>query len=1410
MKATALHKLMRSTASGLVLAATLLAPHAVRAEFVNLATKPLANSAATDVRPNLMFILDDSGSMNWDYMPDIVTDVRNCKGGGTGTSSYCCRNAGGSTFPVGDKDLNSTCLPSSMVSNLRGMPPFYSADFNKVYYDPTVTYSPPFDYDATERTSYSGTSSVPLDGYGVQTSSTLNLLSNYPDVEWCTDSSYTDCLRDGDYLLPGVVNSKSYTTMRATTASGTHTFAVGTVDAPTTETRTAGPFYYVMVPGEYCTDNDLTNCVATTGPSATHPVPAKLRWCRNSDRTDCRATQSSTYNYPRYPTIVTSGGAAEVGGTASFTVSGVGDSNRSGTGGACDFATNVVTVTSITVGGVSLVNSFRFCTTTNNAGTRNSQLAAALASRISLNGFSATASGATVTVRAPTLAYNGQSLAYGISGVSFTGANFAGGSPATPPVFVPGSFTRIDIVSGVTYGSIVVDGTTVVDRSRRTDCAAAPNCTYEEELRNFANWFAWYRTRMQAMKTSVSRAFVTLDSTYRVGFRSLNNNGSVNLKIDNFEAGSLQHKDKWYQSLFKAKPNGGTPLRKALADVGRIYAGKLDSGNDPVQYSCQQNFALLTSDGYWNSSAGTNIGGGAIGNQDGSGTPRPYYEGPTASSDSLADVAKYYYETDLRTLELSNCSRSGSDEDLCKNNVFTSGDDNNSKQHMTTFTLGLGVDGELRYRSDYKTATTGDYWNILNGLGTPQANWPIPTSGTPRAVDDMWHAAVSGRGTYFSAGKPTELARGLRSALSEMQVRVGAGAAAATSTLSPVAGDNFAYVASYTTVKWTGNLEAREIDLDTGAVGLSPLYCVENVPAFEGIPPCSGTMATKVGATADTRTIFTSGSSGLVSFTYDNLTAAQQSYFNASTLSQWGDLSEAQQAQATGANLVNYLRGQYGFEMRTENAVDNQVFRRRDAVLGDLVESTPNYVGRPKFSYTDPGYEAFKTANASRGATIYVGANDGMLHAFNATDLTERWAFVPSMVIPHMALLADQNYGSLHRYYVNGAPVVSDICTAHCANAATAVWKTVLIGGLNGGGRGYYALDVTNPDSPALLWEFTVEDEEDGGRDLGYSFGNPVVTKLEDGQWVVAVTSGYNNVDGPNAGEGFLYVLDAWTGGLVRKIGTGVGSSTNPSGLSRIAVWVDDLSRNNTAGYAYGGDLLGNVWRFDLNSSEETGINPLKFATLFSDTAATEPQPITTRPELGRLNGKRIIFVGTGKYLELSDLLNDQVQSLYAIKDQDETTTLVNPRTSLVKQSLTETVEATRVGTSNPVPSSARGWYVDLPDDGERQNVASELVSGVLIVPTTVPSATACEPGGYSWLNFLDYKTGGPVPTWSRVSTRFSAPIVGINIVYIDGKPRVSVVKADNPTPEIVDTEEFPGGGAAFQSKRAVWREVIQ
>ena len=363
-----------------------------------------------------------------------------------------------------------------------------------------------------------------------------------------------------------------------------------------------------------------------------------------------------------------------------------------------------------------------------------------------------------------------------------------------------------------------------------------------------------------------------------------------------------------------------------------------------------------------------------------------------------------------------------------------------------------------------------------------------------------------------------------------------------------------------------------------------------------------------------------------------------------------------------------------------------------------------------------------------------------------------------------------------------------------------------------------------------MLWEFTPADDPD----LGYTYGAPVITRKADGTWVVLVTSGYYNgtVSGNPAinnspaggGIGYLYVLDARTGTVLSKISTGVGSAASPSGLAKIAAWNDEPI-GNKAGPVYGGDLLGNVWRFDINAG-----TVLKFATLFSDgttpnTAGASPQPITTTPVLGSILGKRVVFIGTGKYLETSDLSTSQKQTQYAIKDDNATTTLVNPRTTLVQQFLINNPDgtATRLSSGTAAAgaatdiktvdfSSGRGWFVDFPDTGERVNIDSKLVLGTLLVPTVVPSNTVCSPGGFGWLNFFDYKTGGsisPLPGIPLASDKYDATIVGINVLYIQGQPIVEVVTSTNPTPKKDPNVEFKAAAAGFSGKRAIWRELI-
>jgi len=194
---------------------------------------------------------------------------------------------------------------------------------------------------------------------------------------------------------------------------------------------------------------------------------------------------------------------------------------------------------------------------------------------------------------------------------------------------------------------------------------------------------------------------------------------------------------------------------------------------------------------------------------------------------------------------------------------------------------------------------------------------------------------------------------------------------------------------------------------------------------------------------------------------------------------------------------------------------------------------------------------------------------------------------------------------------------------------------------LGKGGRGYYALDITNPATPKLSWTFSADDDPD----LGYSYGQALITKL-NGTWVALIPSGYNNIPengkyGKATGKGYLFVLDAATGVVMKKIPTGVGSVTTPSGLGSINYRVYDLYSNNSTQTAYGGDLEGNLWRFDLENGTATAIISLGSS-----------QPITATPRIVEISGKTVLLFGTGRYLGQSDLADTKQQALYAVKDE--------------------------------------------------------------------------------------------------------------------------------------------------------------
>jgi type IV pilus assembly protein PilY1 len=1621
------------------------------AQSVELATSPMTTSTTTTVRPNLMFVLDDSGSMDWDYMPDTALQFSRKYGFNTSQCNGVYYNPNITYLPP----VNSAGLPLNAVATT----------FNAAYNDGFDTAAGSTNLN-TEFTggSGSGNSGInltpgPAFYYTYKGAQNTPALQDYGNT---SSTFYTECNSDiGDTPGSGVFTKFRLAAIPTTTITitGQNGGAGATVKVTDAGTKNNKAKVTSIKVGTTEIMKAATGTTNTTSTLADY-IAAQINACTVTASGACGANGYSATVSGSTVTIV--GPASAAGVTPSVSI------NPGAVTRTAFPPSQSTDVTSITVGGTELISAPP--ATGNNA----NALALSIKNKITLGGYSATVSNNVVTITGPSTASNSTPIitkgGTGSPLLNLATEAFPESTPAKLQNFAnwysyySNRMLMMKTGAGLAFNNVsdkfrvgfltmnnntanlatptngIVESNTFDDNQRKAwfNALYAANPSQSTPLREVLSKVGQYYahkfgnvTTYKATITVGGSGNTSVESVTVNGFELLDDSTPLSTSTSTL-AKSIANKINAQQdtqfaasalnnvvtivgpaSASGAAPvitnDGGGMTFARTTFSGTTVSNKLNgiTPADPIQYSCQQNFTILSTDGYWNGPSTYDLSSNNVGQVDGP-APRPFNDGAQAGdtvtitytrnnytqvttgctkqkriqtqpqtgsctidvigtptgkescnpgnwtdtgaptfgscqnspttptpnpsnkvagsrvltpgffggpSDTLADVALYYYQTDLRTPALGNCTGAlGGSTDVCENNVFVSGTDNNLQQHMTTFTLGLGARGKMVYSNSYLTDKTGDFVAVKLGstagsgvcswqtAGTV-CNWPIPLSGQPTTIDDLWHAAVNGRGAFFSATDPVTLSDGLANALVSIKSKVGAAAAAATSTLNPVAGNNQAFVASYTTQSWTGNLEARGINTDNGSVNENANWCVENVVAQSCPAPgtiiseiagdttayycktpnsvvcpggtleatdckvpvataCTGTMNAKVADLSDSRVIKTADPKGTTLIEFDkNYAAANPAYFSESLLkgtpsapglSQWPtnyvtDIEKAFRDFGYGENLINYLRGQRGHEFsRSGVALTDQFYRARLSVLGDALESQPAFIGAPNFSYPYPGYAEFLAANVGRAGTVYMGTNDGMMHAFASVDGVERWAYVPSMVIPNMWKLADKQYADRHTNYVNGSPVTTDICTANCANAYNAatpstnpVWKTILVAGLNGGGRGYFALDISNPSSPALMWEFStssgigvVKDD-----DLGYTFGQPVVTRKTDGTWVVLVSSGYDNgtnsptkVSGSfvanspaGSGGGFLYVLNAATGAIMSKIATGAGTAAAPSGLAKISGFNTEPS-GNRANYVYGGDLLGNVWRFDINSSTTAAIgtgSALKLATLFSDTGGASPQPIMTTPQLGSILGKRVVFIGTGKYLEVSDLTTTQKQTQYAIKDDDATTTLINPRNTLVQQFLINNPNgtATRLSATSAVAKSTgvnpvdfgtgRGWFVDLPDSRERVNIDAKLVLGTLLVPSIVPSATECSPGGTGWLNFFDYRTGGSVTTSGIASGKYDSPIVGTNVLFIDGSPVVEVVTSTEPTPKKDPTVDFKATAGGFSGKRMLWRELI-
>jgi len=843
------------------------------------------------------------------------------------------------------------------------------------------------------------------------------------------------------------------------------------------------------------------------------------------------------------------------------------------------------------------------------------------------------------------------------------------------------TYTTTNSCSGSTSGNDWINCTSATPTGRSVSA----------ELANFATWYSYHRTRIKTAKAGAAEAFGGLGNKVRVGFRTIwdRNNLDIPVKdgndgrfIDSVSPATSSRSD-WFNSLFKSYASGSTPLQKALDGAGQYFkradsAGPYgpESGSD--QLSCRQNFTILTTDGYWNTSV---ISSGNVDGSSGSTITGPksqsYTYSPAAPfqdsySNTLADVAMKYWMTDLRTENYMGNASSPNN-----NNVPTSDADPAFWQHMVTFTLAIGLKTTKGWGSVAEATTAlqgGDSW--------PDPDTSNAGNDNAKRLDDLLHAAVNGHGEFTPATSPELFAQGLNKALATITQRTSSFSNVTANSTSLNTGAQI-FSASYVSGVWTGALKAQAVSR-TGVGALSwtasiPAVSVRKVFTANGTPGAAGTS----GATFPTSAQITA---------LDNSGVGPANY------------------EATGAQNAAYIKGDASLEER--NGVSN-LRNRPTTVLGDIVNSSPAYV--PGGAYGD----------GTAAGTVYVGANDGMLHAFDAANGQELFAYVPNILdFSKLKQLSRGDYD--HKFFVDGPVVVSP--------RSLTPGQNILVGTLGRGGKGLYALDVSNPTSFGPS-SFKWERKDTPGNNMGYVVGAPVIAQVRNGAPVPAVIFG----NGPNStnDKAVLVVMNLSDGTVIKEIPT--DNTTNNGLFAPLGVYAAD---GKTLVYVYAGDMQGNLWKFDLRSTSPSAWTATK--VFHAEKTAGKPQPITggLASAIDIKTNQRWIFFGTGRYMTTSDA-DDKTpasQTLYGVIDDGGSYPYT--RSNLTGRTIAVAGDYRYFEDPTPLPSASKGWYLDLPGNGERVIQDVQVDNNFVVAASMIPEGDACDASGSGFLNAIDAFTG--------------------------------------------------------------------
>lgn len=907
-----------------------------------------------------------------------------------------------------------------------------------------------------------------------------------------------------------------------------------------------------------------------------------------------------------------------------------------------------------------------------------------------------------------------------------------------------------------------------------------------------------------------------LDATHRANFLNWVGTPGVKTSVNLTASGSTPTHHAYIAAGDYLANGSTTNAESPWANVPGTTLG------NPV-LSCRRSYNVLMTDGGWNfsfASHGTDVArpsGTTAPNVDGTNRTLPdgtLYDVTSANTriyrdswgrtisgypvSTLADLAFYYWATDL-TPGLTNnlrklTERSGTEtfSGYALPEYWNPRNNPATWQHMTTYTIGFGDAAEWRTALTYAgypqwDLSTNDNFggslpDMIAGIGARTA-WPNPFKGPNGSVStlsleesnnlnldaastnedarktELWHMAINSRGKFIASTSAESLVAAFREIFSKIIADNStpvSSFASASGSISRSATTQ--YTSGYLAEDWRGYVLADTLSQDptTGVVSTAP----DAGWGTQNTTPANVTTANKLDALAaadiPNRLILTWSESGArgTSFQWtqdatstpvlSGLSTAQKNLLKVEGA---GTVSDAAAEQR-----LKFIRGDLTQDGKT---YESTPFRLRKSRQGDIVNSALWYVADPVSNYAFDSYAAFAKTYAKRLPMVYVGGNDGMLHGFSGVDGSEKIAYVPKGVIANLPELTRPSYS--HRYYVDGSPFSGDV---NVGTTATPDWRTMLVGTLGAGGKGYFVLDVTNPGSSqtgsslandfvktkaatlVVMDKTSVAGATTEDADIGHIFAPPVVddtnalkstqiARMNNGRWAVVMGNGYNSTN-----ERPALLIQYLDGGkellkIVASAATGTGN-----GLS--APRLVDLDGNGTVDLVYAGDLRGNLWKFDVTKAAQTDWRvdfsgqPLYTASYTSGNVSSV-QPITA-PPIVRANERNVIGLmvafGTGRNLTEGDRTDTSVQSIYSVLDStrykiESTKVVVDDSggaatpvgsgvSSLVQQTVGTSVTGSGVSTSrtfwtisqNAVAytgtGAKKGWYLNLPASGER------------------------------------------------------------------------------------------------------------